>query len=696
MAKILQNNFSGGEISPSLYGRSDLQVYYKGCADAENFIISKEGTLRKRHGISSVMALPEAYSRCKILPYKYDRTQGGFILLYHTAADPTTVTAKFYAKDGTLHTWTEGGSTVSSRTISNFAGSIKDLQHKQIGDEIWTSNGSAYYTIRVTNNESFSVSRWTQAAAPSVVPRGSSSTSNTGWYISPSEIPREEGDEEGPSMTRTMFYGCIGVKNSINATISKQQTMWSTTWEAGTYIDLVVTVKATDIGNWDSIIVAKRTGGSYGKLAEFYMDDDADETYAGNVRIYKWSDGKYYTKPEDDPQGAEEKTPTAYRWIFKDENHLPTDLITDQTNTLGSGWNNPLCVDCFQQRRVFANAETSAGKFPMTMWFSEVGNLDNFYSDRPAEADDAFSPTVSSPGPAFILFTVCYQEAMILFTGAGLFTIGFSQQQGFSSGTCRISKFSDITCSPTIQPVVTEAGVVFVGADNKTVYSVAFDAAENALKPTNRSVMTEHLTRTTPIVGMALQSYPDNVIWIVTSDGKACTFTVEKNEQVYSWSHSKMSGADFLDVVGIGTCTDSTTDRTYADMVFAVRKGNSEYLAVQNSGYADIVGGSTLAIEAKMTTLKPESQEQTMVGNRKNIKDVIFRLYQSGGIKVRPADNGVPFQIPFVGTSASALFTGDVKVMPRGFVSEDGQMTILSDDANPCEILQVVTKLEVD
>jgi hypothetical protein len=49
-SRMIQNNFSGGEISPLLHGRSDLQAYYKGCAKAENFIVTKEGTLRKRNG----------------------------------------------------------------------------------------------------------------------------------------------------------------------------------------------------------------------------------------------------------------------------------------------------------------------------------------------------------------------------------------------------------------------------------------------------------------------------------------------------------------------------------------------------------------------------------------------------------------------------------------------------------------------
>ena len=41
------------------------------------------------------------------------------------------------------------------------------------------------------------------------------------------------------------------------------------------------------------------------------------------------------------------------------------------------------------------------------------------------------------------------------------------------------------------------------------------------------------------------------------------------------------------------------------------------------------------------------------------------------------------------------LFSGDVKAMPHGYVNEEAQMTFVSDDANPCEVLMIVSTVEV-
>ena len=49
--KVIQTNFTGGEISPTLAGRIDLDKYYKACSSAENVIIMPHGGLKRRDGL---------------------------------------------------------------------------------------------------------------------------------------------------------------------------------------------------------------------------------------------------------------------------------------------------------------------------------------------------------------------------------------------------------------------------------------------------------------------------------------------------------------------------------------------------------------------------------------------------------------------------------------------------------------------
>ena len=703
MGRMIQNNFSGGVISPSLYGRSDLGAYYKGCASAENFIVAKEGSLRKRHGFTSRFAIPRSDSAVKLVPYRFDRTTARFFMLSEVEADGVrTLDIRMFGKDGTPIEWEENGETVVSRSVSGFAGSVKAIQYKQIGDQIWLSNGEFFRVLDVADASSFTVKTWEQASAPdSIVHNDTVNAASTHWSIYRSNA----------NTGKTLYYGVIAVKDSVNSATSKGECAWSKSWTAGHYIDIQVTVAVADCEKWDYVIIAKRSGGSYGELTRHYMDDSADEFFDASMTplyegpdglffsqatVYKWSDGRYGDKAEG-TSGAVEVQPKEVafkRWNFRDDNISPGEAVYGQTNVLGEGFTTPLCVDCFQQRRVFANGMSAKGKLPMTLWFSEVGNLDNFYSDRPASDDDPFSPTISTTGPSFIRWVVTYQEMMVLFTDSGLFSVGFSQQSGFSASSCRISRFSDLAVSPEVQPVVTDAGIVFVAADNKTVYTASYDLQENMLKPINRSVLVEHLTRTSQIKAIALQTSPDNVVWVVTDNGRYATFTFERNEEVYAWSDGMIEGAKIKDVISLGSVTDSAVDRTYGDLVFVVDKDGQDYIVTANGGYTDEIGGVSANVKATLVTLRPESQERTISGLKKNVKDILLRLYETGGISVV---NALGVSQPLVAAKTEVeLFTGDVKVMPRGSIDENAQMKYVSDNDKPCEILQVLTLLEVN
>lgn len=657
-ARMIQNNFSGGEISPVLYGRSDLQSYYKGCALAENFVVSKEGTLRKRRGIRAFTKLQATssagnlstpdYSACRIVPYRYDRTRGGFLLVWKAdGADAFSVS--YFDKDGAPR-----GEAASF----DGAGSVKDLQWKQIGDQIWLSNGSSFKIVTVTSGDDgavtgIAVSDWARTPKPA-----QPTLTATGY--------NEKGDVYDGSGETSIDYCAIIVSGGVMSNMAKSSAYQKKSWVAGAYVSISVSVTRQQLnGGFDYVAVGKSVGGTYGELTRFYPED-----FVNGVVVW-----------------------------YSDKNVSPGDGIYLQTDVLGKKFSNPLCVDCFQQRRVFANASTEGRRYPMTLWFSEVGNLSNFIASRPTVDSDAFSPTISSTGPAFIRWICTFQDSVVLFTDCGLFSVGFTQTSGFSAQSCRISKFSDLAVCETIQPVATDAGIVFVGADRKTVYTVSYSLEDNAMKPVNRTVLVEHLTRTNRIVAMALQNYPDSVVWFVLEDGTLATFTYERNEEVYAWSRGRVDGARVLDVVSLGTVTDGVGDRTYTDLVFVVESASGEasaqYLARMDASYADTVGGVASPVVATLRTLRPESQERTLAGVKKNVKDVLLRLYETGSVKVvsTRGDGGVPLVKAKTGTDG--LFSGDVKVMPSGFVNEEGQMTFVSDDDRPCEILMTLSTVEV-
>ena len=333
-------------------------------------------------------------------------------------------------------------------------------------------------------------------------------------------------------------------------------------------------------------------------------------------------------------------------------------------------------------------SDVSYENYPMTLWFSEVGNIDNFYSDRPSADDDPFSPTISSTGPAFIRWTISYQEVLLVFTDCGVFSIGFSSNGGFSAATCRISNISKIACSKTVAPVSTEAGVVFVGHDNKTVYTVDF--AENSLRCTNRIITSEHLTYNDPIVSMALQTSPFTMCWIITKSGKALTFTFERNEDVFGWSKCELAGGyKFIDAISISTSTDRGELGSWTDIVFVVESPDGvRSVASMSNSFVDSVGGETPVV-ASFTSIVPDSANNSISFDRRNLKDVMVKLNDSDSVEVCGEDE------VWVGEKDSGARNRNARIMPRGIIGDKGIFSLRSNSGR-CEVLSVQAVLEVE
>ena len=700
MANMIQNNFVGGEISPSLFGRSDLQAYYNSCAKAENYVIAKEGSLKKRHGVETDGAVDADFASVKIVPYIYDRDEAGIVLFYR---EEGAIVAEIRSKDAL---GVEGQQAVVLEDAPEDA-DVKSIRCSQIGDTLYTTcKGVMNKIIRVDwENKTLSLDDYRQRTKPDPVV----------------SVSLEKSFPSG-SGNRTVTYGGYVVKDGVISDVVSKGISIPTTWTAGGYVDITVTHgQSVEDPDFDYIMIGKKSGAFFGELARFYPEDVTEPTVN-----------------------------------FRDENHVPSDVIYTQSNTL-DGVLPPVVTGAYQQRLVFANASQmktdtkvvtmseeaesytvdgqitelisvtsdavdytdectlvdktiyfpeprkytikwrtgeSQMDYPMTFWFSQTGNLYNFYANRPAADDDPFSPTLMSTGPSFIRWITPYQKALVAFTDAGIFAIAGSTTEGFSASTIQINKLSNLSVSPNIQPLETEAGLVFVGADEKTLYTMAYELQTDSTRPINRMMLVKHLTRKAKFTSIALQQFPDQVVWCSLSDGTFCSFTFEFDEKVSAWSHHSLSnGLRVLEVIGTGSVTDDSTDHTHSDIIFAIEAQSGFRLGRFRTDWQDAAESDTNPVVAELVTLPVESTDQTIAWRKKTVKDVLVRFFESGPLKVVPFASGLAEQTL---NAEKTSFTGDVKVKPMGYVSDRGELHFKSDTNTDSEVLMVVTKMEVE
>ena len=89
--RILQRSFSGGEMSPEMFGRIDDAKYQAGLAKCRNFVVKPQGPAENRPGFAFVREVKDSTKRVRLIPFARSTTQtmvievGAGYFRFHTA-----------------------------------------------------------------------------------------------------------------------------------------------------------------------------------------------------------------------------------------------------------------------------------------------------------------------------------------------------------------------------------------------------------------------------------------------------------------------------------------------------------------------------------------------------------------------------------------------------------------------------------
>ncbi len=106
------NAFNGGEVSPRLYGRSDIQKYDRAAAVIRNFLIQAEGGLLRRSGTRFVKPIFDQTAKVKLVPFIYS-TEQAYMLVFSALKIHV-----YYDEGAVLHS-SASRSTVTNITEAN-------------------------------------------------------------------------------------------------------------------------------------------------------------------------------------------------------------------------------------------------------------------------------------------------------------------------------------------------------------------------------------------------------------------------------------------------------------------------------------------------------------------------------------------------------------------------------------------------
>lgn len=73
--RVLQKGFGAGELTSSLFARSDLNQYQMGASKIENFVVLPQGAIRTRAGLALVGKNYNNAFKSRLIPFRYSSTQ---------------------------------------------------------------------------------------------------------------------------------------------------------------------------------------------------------------------------------------------------------------------------------------------------------------------------------------------------------------------------------------------------------------------------------------------------------------------------------------------------------------------------------------------------------------------------------------------------------------------------------------------
>lgn len=482
---IMKNNFSAGELAPTLYTRTDIQQYSNGAKQLRNVFPLVEGGVRKRPGTFNRGLMAGAI---RLIPFIVNSGSVYLLILKNASIDVYNPRTK---------------SVVTTLVSPYTAAQIPDIQYVQYRFEMFLTHGDVQ-VHRLKCDEAFS-----------------------NWDISAFVFTHPPIDSESaryPFRKGTPSGGDLGA--FVNFTLDAV-TAWSDTQ---TYLlgDVVMYSGAyyqaardntdvqpdTSVADW--VVVPNADG------AGFTADDVGRyvDVNGGLIKITKFNNvnsvsGEVVKKLDAVIKAIERS------WVI-------------QPLAFNSADGYPRCCTYFKQRLVFANTK----KAPNKIWFSAVGSNGNFLETT--EDGDAFS-IVSASGLSNSILFLEAQRGVICLTSGGEFMV--DSDGGLTPTTVNIVEHSAYGAYSVTRPERVGNELLFVQRGGERVRALTYRYEVDGLVSPEISALSSHIGEDHLGVNeISYQQEPESIVWLVLGDGKVASITFNRDQEVLAWAQHDFGG----------------------------------------------------------------------------------------------------------------------------------------------------------
>lgn len=594
-------SFSGGEVSPYLYGRIDLAKYQTGAKTLNEFLVLPQGPVLKRRGTRFITQAEEPSKRGRLIPFVFSRTDR--CTLEFTEGKLRFIDDAGYMADPV-------GSGLLELDTPYFENELEDLSLIQQGNLVLITHGShktrklmrqvdgtwsldemtfldgpyldanddknAIISVQITTNTSTLTSDTDVFLVGDVgklvefkeedewrLGRISAVTDGKNAVITMDEYDRvitfgenvhlryhqnDDSDrwvESSPSaFSAYMDGGYARMTNTINAFMwvkFGQQYADAVTSASYGAVHVTLTEPVRTYGRTAVLTLGERT--ILATLTAAESNTFASTDVGRHIRLrfessWVWGEITGYTSSKVVDVRLHTPMPRDSRDITRMAQGGSTSVWRLGAWSETTGY--PACCTFFEQRAVFASTTTQ----PTTIWMSVV---DDYENHAPTELDATVTDTNG------IVYTIATSEVneIVWLSGGQTLLIGTrgAEYQGRAASTVNepasprnFATTRQGTCgSRRIAPIMINAATLFISASGRTLNEMVYSFENDAFVTRDLTIFSEHILRDARQV--VFHEEPHRIIWARLASGVLAGCTYVRDQEVVSWHrHTIASG----------------------------------------------------------------------------------------------------------------------------------------------------------
>ncbi|HEJ7946916.1 TPA: hypothetical protein SMI10_003160 [Serratia liquefaciens] len=568
---LIQPSFAGGEVSPSLYGRVDLEKYQTSLRRCRNFIVRQYGGVENRPGTRYVAPAKYPDRKCRLIPFQFN-TEQTYVL---------EVGDHYFRvfMDGAQVVYSSGASVGQPVDVATpwAAGDIDLLKYTQSAD-VMTVCHPNYPPMEI---QRYAHDDWRTAAVVTV--SGPFANVNI---------------DEAITVYASATSGTVTL--TASASIFKSWHVGSLFYMEQKNVDTVgrwVTGEQVAVGNlcryqenyYRCVDAGERS--HTGPVAPSHTTGDSWDGWAvtgSDAYGVKWRylhSGRGICRIT--AVSGDGLTATADVVIRKDgEIELPGQVVGESSATYKwahYAWNNdagyPGTVVYFQQRLMFAGSRSQ----PQTIWTSRSGDYKDFGTSNPTVDDDAITYTYAGRQLNQIRHLIDV-GSLVALTSGGEYKVNGNQQGTLTPSAFQFASQGQNGASH-VQPIAISNVALFIQQKGGAVRDLAYSFDVDGFQGSDLTILANHFFTGFQITDWAFSITPMSIVWCVRNDGALLGLTYLRDQQVAAW-HIHPGAGRYESLCSIA---EDTEDALYCVVERTINGQQRRYIErMQTRLYTDI------------------------------------------------------------------------------------------------------------